>query len=544
MAIGKSANCRAVIANLGSKDGRDGHQDCPNFETANQARAKEMKQFTDTVVSREEVDAVVVGARVGGAATAIALARRGRKVIALDRAKFPSDTISTHVLFATGVAELKWLGALNRVRAVGAPQWRVGYPHTVVLPHTGERLDPHGRMTPVNGIDYGLNTRRPGLDLAVVETAREAGAEVRERVEVVDVVWAGGRAAGVRYKNADGALHEIRAKLVVGADGRRSTMAKLLGVETPYRESENGRGLVFMYVKDPRGPEERDTVRRWQSGDTLGFYFPNDDNVGLALFMPPKEEIKQFRRDQQMWDRKLENFPELKARLAGCEPLTKLRSADDTTAYFRISSGPGWALVGDAGHFKDPVLAQGIRDALRFGRLLGDATADWLDEPERLDQELFEWELNRDKECLPSYYLGQRETRTNPINQLQAEMYRELDADANLADQFVDLLADAGIAGEFMQVVARQRDPRKFFTPRRLARWAWRAARRPHADRAALAREVLDELRYEALLRRDLAIVHSGRRADFRRFSRLGGNGWSPPTPLRRPDPTAKVGAA
>jgi hypothetical protein len=113
MAIGKSANCRAVIANLGSKDGRDGHRDRPNFETANQARAKEMKQFTDTVVSREEVDAVVVGARVGGAATAIALARRGRKVIALDRAKFPSDTISTHVLFATGVAELKWLGACS-----------------------------------------------------------------------------------------------------------------------------------------------------------------------------------------------------------------------------------------------------------------------------------------------------------------------------------------------------------------------------------------------------------------------------------------------
>jgi flavin-dependent dehydrogenase len=503
-----------------------------------------MEQFTDTVVSREEVDAVVVGARVAGAATAIALARRGRTVIALDRAKFPSDTISTHVLFATGVAELKWLGALDRVRAVGAPEWRVGYPNTVVLPRTGQRLEPRGRMTPVNGIDYGLNTRRPGLDLALVETAREAGAEVREGVDVVEVVWAGGRAAGVRYKSSDGALHEIRAKLVVGADGRRSTMAKLLGVEKPYRESENGRGLVFMYVTDPRGPEERDTIRRWQSGDTLGFYFPNEDNVGLALFMPPKEEIKQFRRDPQMWNRKLENFPELKARLNGCEPITKLRSADDTAAYFRVSSGPGWALVGDAAHFKDPVLAQGIRDALRFGRLLGDATADWVDDPQRLDRELFRWELNRDTECLPSYYLGQRETRINPINQLQAEMYRELDADANLADQFVDLLADAGIAGEFMQVVARQRDPRKFFTPRRLARWTWRAARRPHADRAALAREVLDELRYEALLRRDLALVRSGRRAGYRRFSRWGGNGWSPATALRRPGTTPKVGAA
>jgi menaquinone-9 beta-reductase len=123
-----------------------------------------MKRFTDKVVSREGVDAVVVGARIDGAATAITLTRRGRKVIALDRAKWPLDTISTHVLFAIGVAELNWLGALDRVRAVGAPEWRVGYPNTVVLPRTGQRLEPRGRMTPLNGIDYGLNTRRRRAD--------------------------------------------------------------------------------------------------------------------------------------------------------------------------------------------------------------------------------------------------------------------------------------------------------------------------------------------------------------------------------------------
>jgi menaquinone-9 beta-reductase len=499
-----------------------------------------MTKNSSAVVPGEEADAVVVGARVGGSATAIALARKGRRVIALDRATFPSDTLSTHVLFTTGVAELKWLGALDRVRAVGAPEWRVGHPNTVVLPGTGQRLDPHGAMSTINGIDYGLCPRRPGLDLAMVETAREAGAEVREGADVVGVIWAGGRAAGVRYKTPDGAQHEIRAKLVVGADGRRSTMAKLLGVEQPYRSSENGRGLVFMYVTDPRGPEERDTCRRWQSGDTLGFFFPNEEGVGLALFMPPKEQIKEFRRDPGKWNRTLEDFPELKARLEGCEPLTKLRSADDTTAYFRISSGPGWALVGDAGHFKDPVLAQGIRDALRFGRLLGDAAADWLDDPRRLDRELFAWELNRDRECLPSYYLGQRETRTRPISQLMAEIYRELDADANLADQFIDLLADAGIATEFMEVVSRHRDPRKFFTPRRLARWTWRAARRPDADRGSLAREVLEELRYEVALRRDLAVVHTGRRADSRRWARWGRNGWSDGTTLLHVGATPK----
>jgi menaquinone-9 beta-reductase len=492
-----------------------------------------MRGTATVVASREETDAVVVGSRCAGSAAAIALARRGRRVIALDRATFPSDTVSTHVLWATGVAELKWLGALERVRAVGAPEWRVGHFHTTILARTGQRLDPHGRMSPIDGIDYGLCTRRPGLDFALVETARSFGAEVREGADVEDIVWAGGRAAGVRYKTADGALHEVRAKLVVGADGRRSTIAKLLGVEQPYRGSQAGRGLVFRYVKDPRGPDERDMCWRWQSGDTLGFFFPNDGNVGLVLFMPPKEEIKLFRRDPEHFERKLESFPELKARLEGCEPLTKLRSVDDPHAFFRISSGPGWALAGDAAHFKDPVLAQGIRDALRFGRLLGDTVADTLDDSEKLDRALYAYELNRDRECLPSYYLGQRETRTRPLTQLQAEMYLELDADSQLGNQFVDLLGDVGIADEYMDVAARQRDPRKFFTPRRLARWTWRAARRPGAERIDLAREVLEELRYEVLLRRDLAIVRTGRRADFRRWARWGRNGWAPGAAMR-----------
>jgi 2-polyprenyl-6-methoxyphenol hydroxylase-like FAD-dependent oxidoreductase len=472
-----------------------------------------------TVVSHEETDAVVVGCRPAGAATSIALARRGVRVIALDRSKFPSDTLSTHVMFATGIAELKWLGALDRVRAVGAPAYRVIHPNTVVFPG-GERLDPHAAMSPVDGIDYGLCTRRPGLDNALVETARDAGAEVREGCRVVELVRDGERVVGVRYATSDGQLHELRAKLVVGADGHHSTVARLLGVEEPYRGSPAGRGLVFIYVKDPRGPEDRQIIQRWQHGETAGFFFPCDDETALALFMPPREEIAEFRRDfEAMWQRKLEDFPELKERLEGCEQIGKPRSSNQTDAYFRTSSGPGWALVGDAGHFKDPVIAQGIRDALRFGRLLGEAVADTVSDPQGLDRRLFEWELRRDRECLPSYYLAQRETRTHPINQLETEMFRELHDNTAVAGHFVEALADKGIHDEFIDVVARRRDPRMFFTAPRLARWAWRAARRPGADRRALAREVLDELRYEVCLRRDLAIVRSGRRADWRALS-------------------------
>jgi menaquinone-9 beta-reductase len=490
---------------------------------------------TPLIISEEEADAVVVGARIAGSAAAIAMARRGRRVIALDRAVFPSDALSTHVMFPSGVAELQRLGALDHVLAAGATPWRVGHPNTVVLPRTGERLDPFGRMTPVDGIGYGLCPRRPVLDFALVSTARAAGAEVRERAKVVGLVWSGGRVAGVRYTTPDGECHQVRARLVVGADGRRSTVAGLLDVAEPYRFAAAGRGLVFMYVSDPRCQRQRSVAQRWQCADTLGFYFPVDNGAGLVLFMPPKEEIKRFRRDPGLWQRTLDGFPELKARLDGSRPLSKLRSADDTHSYFRVSSGPGWALAGDAGHFTDPVVAQGIGGALRHGRLLGETVASALDDRAELDRLLHAWELNRDRECLPAYYLGLRETRTQAITQFHAEIYRELDADAHRGAGFAPL-SGYRITDEFLDVLAGTRDPRRFITPGRVARWTWRAARRPDADRLRLAAELLAELRFEAALRRDLAVLASGRRAGYRQ--RPGGtrrplDGWPERTPPR-----------
>jgi menaquinone-9 beta-reductase len=131
-------------------------------------------------------DAIVVGARCAGSATAIALARAGRRVVVLDRTRFPADTISTHLLFPGGVAELQRLGALERVRALGAPEM----PQALVA---GAGLEPRGRFTPVDGIDHALCVRRTGLDAALVDTAREAGVEVREGVRVVDLLRERGR---------------------------------------------------------------------------------------------------------------------------------------------------------------------------------------------------------------------------------------------------------------------------------------------------------------------------------------------------------------
>ena len=148
---------------------------------------------TPTSTAREEVDVVVVGARVAGSSTAIELARRGRRVIAIDCATFPSDTLSTHVIFPSCVAEIKALGALDRLLATGSPK----EPHAL-MNHGGH--DSHWTYTPVDGIDYGMCPRRTTLDTVLVETAREVGVDVREATKVTGLVWDRGRVAGVRWR--------------------------------------------------------------------------------------------------------------------------------------------------------------------------------------------------------------------------------------------------------------------------------------------------------------------------------------------------------
>jgi flavin-dependent dehydrogenase len=411
-----------------------------------------------TAGAAERADAVVVGARPAGSATAAALARAGRRVIALDRAHFPSDTLSTHLMFAGGVVELARLGALERVAALGAPPLPDAF-------MAGAGLEVRGRYTPVEGIDYGMCVRRTGLDAALVDTARAAGADVRERARVTELVWEDGRVAGVRWRDADGNEHEIRAPLVVGADGRRSLVARAVGAERPYRSHPNGRACFYAYLEDPR-TEWRATAAQWREGRELGTAFPCDGGLVMVLLMPPRERGEAFRTDLDAgWDATVAALPGLKERLEGCTRVTKVRSALDTTSYFRRSHGPGWALPGDAGHFKDPVTAQGIRDALRFGRRLGEATAPVLDDPARLDRALAAWERGRERECLETYHWTNLLGRDSAMTALEVELYRAAVEDPELGSRVLD-------------VFARTRRPSAALPPGAAARVTGRTVRR------------------------------------------------------------------
>ncbi|MGQ0623335.1 MAG: NAD(P)/FAD-dependent oxidoreductase [Sporichthyaceae bacterium] len=463
---------------------------------------------------REQADVVVVGARVAGSPAATELARRGRKVIVLDGTTFPSDTLSTHVLFPSLSAELQALGALEPLLATGTPK----LPGTLIN-HGG--IDLTWSYTPVDGLDFGLCPRRTVLDQVLVDTARGAGAEVREATKVTGLQWRAGRVCAVQYRDRDGATGTIETKLVIGADGRRSTVAHLVGSSKPYRRDENGRGLVFMYVDDPypSGSEERTKLYQWRVDDTLGMYFPTCENGGLILFMPPREQVAAFGHDLVHWNERLEKFPLLKERIAGGAPRTKLRKAADPFSYFRKSSGPGWALVGDAGHFKDPVIAQGVRDAVYYGRRLGIAAAAALDSEKFLDRALYDWELGRDRECILSYHFALRLSKTHCVSPVELEIWKDLADSPERARRLGDAFG-------------RTLSPEKLLNYPDLITWTAKGYLDKRQSNKDVTDDVIRELTTKARLYRDLARIKRGKRLLARNWDAWGGNKPIPPEKL------------
>lgn len=466
---------------------------------------------------------VVVGARLAGCAVAAPLARAGRRVVVLDRMGFPSDQLSTHVLMPAGTSELAKLGALPRILELKPSRVRWG--HIAVDGVSAlERLRPAA-----DGIDYGVCVPRDLQDVQLVRAAREQGADVREHCMVQSLRRRGGRVVGVRYRDGDGAEHELACTLLVGADGRRSTVAALVGAWTPYRISRNGRGLVFRYLDDPlAGGIEAETYIQWREGDSFAFAFPSTP-IGrlLVLLMGHREEVNDARADPEgYWQRKLAEHPGLAARVAGAPAGTKLRSTGETPAFFRASSGPGWALAGDAGHFKDPVTGQGMRDAMFAGRTLAEQVLPALDDADAVDRATREWEAARDRECLPAYHLANFDTRVERQSAVVCELVR--DAGRTTDPDVTDLFG-------------RARTLEQIATPPRLTRALGAAMRHGEQPRLQTLRHSLADLRT------GLAIHFEQRAERFRSTRTIVGSehpgaAWpAPPKLAQAPDATAST---
>jgi 2-polyprenyl-6-methoxyphenol hydroxylase-like FAD-dependent oxidoreductase len=434
----------------------------------------------------ERADVVVVGARCAGAAVAVPLARAGHRVVVLDRAAFPSDTLSTHVSTPSAVAELQRLGALEAILALGpAVNDRMSFQDEEA------DLQIRERFRPIDGIDYALSIPRLLQDEQLVAATRRAGADVRERSTVHELLWRGGRAAGVRYRDAGGREHELRAALVVGADGRGSRVAAAAGAWEPYRGSQNGRGFAFRTLVDPlAGTPLGREIAIFSAHGTMALVAPScPEGETVVTLACPAGDIGAFRRDPEgAWRGRLAADPALTRRFAGGgAALTKVRSIASLPAYYRRSSGPGWALAGDAGHFKDPIAGNGQRDALHHGRRLGEAVPGDLEDPRRLDAALRRWERERDRDTISTYHWGNRAFWTEPLSPLTRELLRTYagSEDPDLTDTFNHTRPAEAVMG-----------------PAHIARALVAVLRTPGADRRALLREVRRELPQELQLRR------------------------------------------
>jgi 2-polyprenyl-6-methoxyphenol hydroxylase-like FAD-dependent oxidoreductase len=314
---------------------------------------------------RARYDALVVGARAAGAATAMLLARAGLSVLAVDRGRLGDDTLSTHALMRGAVLQLHRWGLLRALEAAGTP------PIRSATFHYGEEDIPIP-IKPRDGIDALYAPRRTVLDPLLVRAAAAAGAEVVHGVAAIDLVRdARGRVAGAVLAGADGSPTRVEADIVIGADGIRSPIARLVGAPV----ERAGRSATAVMYGHFAGLAQDGYHWYYRPGVSAGAIPTNDGRTCLFVALPPARFLDELPAGVDALYRRIlaEAAPEMARAVARARLDAKLRSFPGTPGFLRRAWGPGWALVGDAGYFKDPLTAHGLTDALRDAELLARA---------------------------------------------------------------------------------------------------------------------------------------------------------------------------
>lgn len=338
-------------------------------------------------------DAVIVGARVAGSGTALHLARSGASVLVLDRAPAIGDTLSTHALLRAGVLQLRRWGVLDAVVAAGTPPARRTTFHLADgdLPIT---------LKPAAGVDAFYAPRRSVLDAILVGAAEDAGADVRLGVGTAGLVWRDGRVVGVRTVDRLGREETVEGGIVIGADGRRSSVAS--ATAAPVERAGRAAGaFVYGYV----GDLDVEGFHWWfRHGGSAGAVPTNFGETCVFAGGAPAELLSGSPLES-LRAGLARTAPELLAMVdgAGGGAVRGVRSYAGEPGYLRRAWGDGWALVGDAGYLKDAITAHGISDALRDAELLARAVLAAESCPTRLADELAAYQAMRDRLSIPLF---------------------------------------------------------------------------------------------------------------------------------------------
>ncbi len=318
-----------------------------------------------TRFERDHYDIVIAGARCAGAATAMLLARGGFRVLVVDPLRYGSDTLSTHALMRGAVFQLHRWGLLEAVRASGAPRIE-----TTTF-HYGDDIV-EVRIKPRDGVDALYAPRRTVLDPVLVDAAREAGAEVAHGWSVTDLLRDGeGRVRGALVAGGDGESAEVAADLVIGADGLRSRVARVLDAPALYT-TPHAACSIYGYWQ---GVTLRGYHWFYDTGVSIGTIPTNEGDTCVFALIPQARFMERRREgiDALFQEAVAAVSPDLADHVRSTESSGKLRAFPGNPGFLRRSVGPGWALVGDAGYFRDPITAHGITDALREAEMLSRA---------------------------------------------------------------------------------------------------------------------------------------------------------------------------
>ena len=385
----------------------------------------------------EAYDAIVVGARCAGSPTAMLLSRKGYRVLVVDRATFPSDTVSTHLVHPLAVAALARWGLLERLTATGCPPiqtyaFDLG-PFTI------------SGSPGTDGAPVAYCPRRTVLDALLVEAAAEAGAEVREGFTVDEVVSEEGRVVGIKGHTSAGAAVTERARVVVGADGRHSLVAETVRPEQ-YNEKPAILDGYYTYWSGLPMEGRFENYIRPNSGFAAA---PTHDGLTLVVAGWPHSEFQANKKDVEgSYLRALALAPEFAERVRGAKREARFVGTA-VSNYFRKPYGPGWALVGDAAYNKDFITAQGILDAFHDAERCVTALDETFTGARAFDEAMREYQRARDEHVLPMYEFTYQVASLQPPPPAMQQLFAAVHGNRKAMDDFVRMNAGTISPAEF-----------------------------------------------------------------------------------------------